>query len=152
MSDTPQIFWSIKEIKEIEFFVDEFSKLESTLDYNYNVDLRPASAEDAVRMTITATYMKTGTSDILMKGKIMTVFLIRDLKSMARINENGTEEVDLPEPLWIALFSIAFTHARAILARSSAGTKYSHMILPPINPQTEFKKLFGPFLKKGRFV
>jgi hypothetical protein len=58
----------------------------------------------------------------------------------------------LPDNLWISLFSIAFTHARAIIAKSSAGTKYGHMLLPIINPVQEFKNLFGPHLQELNFT
>ena len=75
----------------------------------------------------------------------MTGFYIKEMKSYTRIQENGQEAIDIPEPLWVTLFSIAFTHARAILARSSAGTKFTELLMPVINPQQEFQKLFGQF-------
>jgi len=62
---------------------------------------------------------------------------------------DGKEAVDLPDPLWVTLFSISFTHARAMLAHSSAGTKYGHMIMPLINPEQEFKKIFKQELERN---
>ncbi len=121
----------------------------TAMHFNYNVDLNIVVPEELVSLTITATYMDANSKEVFMKGKAMTSYLIKDMKSMSKKAENGSDSVDLPEPLWISLFSIAYTHARALLAKNSAGTKYRHLLLPAINPTTEFKKLFGPHLKES---
>ncbi len=147
MANTPkQIEWAIKEIKELEFMVNEFLDLGPSFDFGYTTEIMPIAAEETLRITVTANYSKTETKEVFLKGKVTTVYLIKDLKSTAKATDNDTEAIDLPEPLWVALFSIAFTHTRAILARSSAGTKFGNMLLPAINPEIEFKKLFGHLL------
>ncbi len=143
-----QIHWAIKEIKELEFFIDEFIDLGPSFDFNYTVEIMPLANEEIVRLGIKVDYAKSDTKELFMRGKVVTSFSIKDLKTLVRKTEDNPDFVDLPEPLWIALFSIAFTHARAILSRSSAGTKYAHMLLPAINPETEFRKLFGNHVKQ----
>ena len=82
-----------------------------------------------------------------MKGRTATTFLIRNMLEYSR-TINDHEEIDLPDPVWITMFSVAFSHARALLAKSSSGTRYGHMLMPLINPEQEFYKLFGPALEK----
>lgn len=142
MDSTKPIEWTIKEIKELEFFVNEFIEPGTMLDTTYKVTIEPIVNEEKIRLLITFYFMKKETKEVIMKSTVMTVYLIRDLKSFAT-KINNLDNVNLPDPLWYMLFGIAFTHTRAILARSSAGSKYSQLIMPPINPEVEFKKLFG---------
>ena len=148
MQDSKPIEWAIKEIKEMEFIVNETIDVGSLIDTNYTVDVLPVVGEEKIQMSITFSYLKNETKEVVMKSKVMTTYLIRDLKSKVKKTDNNIDAVDLPDQLWIALFSIAFTHTRAILARSSAGSKYGHMLMPAINPEIEFKKIFGGRLQK----
>lgn len=147
-SKAKPIEWAIKEIKEQEFLVNEYIQQINGINFNYHVDLTILVPSELISIAITSTYVDATSKEVFMKGRSMTSYQIKNMKLMSRKEENGNDLVDLPEPLWISLFSIAYTHARALLAKSSAGTKYSHMLLPAINPTTEFKKLFGPHLKK----
>ncbi len=144
-----QINFGIQQIKELEFFIDESVNIGEAFDFNYHVELRNEVEHERVIFTITANYFLNKTTEAFMKGKSSTVFLIKDMKNHSRKLSNGSDAVDLPDPLWITLFSIAFTHARALLAKSSSGTKYSHMLMPLINPEHEFIKIFGNHLNKG---
>lgn len=146
MSENKTIQFGIREIKELEFFVDEWKDIDGSFDFNYNVDIFPETNVELLRIVITANYLKTSSKELFLKGKVLTSFFIKDMKTYARKHESGQEGIDIPEPVWVTLFSIAFTHARAILARSAAGTKFSGLLMPVINPPQEFRKLFGKFL------
>lgn len=137
------IEWAINGIKELEFFVDEEIEIGPSFDFNYTVEVTPNPPENKLHLTILVRYTKKDGNVTFMRGKVKTTYLIKNLSSLTKKTADDKEAVDLPDQLWIALFSIAFTHARAILARSSAGTNYSHMLLPAINPENEFKKLFS---------
>lgn len=147
MADNRPIQFGIREIKELEFFVDEWKDIDGSFDFNYNVDILPDINAGLLRIVITVNYFKTSSRELFLRGKVLTGFYIKDMKSYARAYESGQEGIDIPEQVWVTLFSIAFTHARAILARSSAGTKFTGLLMPVINPQQEFQKLFGKFLK-----
>lgn len=140
------IAWAINEIKELEFFVDEELDIGPSFNFNFNVTLNPKPLENKLQFIIHASYIKKETNEVFMKSKVATSYLIKDLHLFSKKTEGGKDAVNLPNPLWIALFSIAFTHTRAILSRSSSGTKYAHMLLPAINPEKEFKKSFGSFI------
>jgi hypothetical protein len=116
-------------------------------DFYYNAIINSKMELEEVHITIAVNYKKKGTTEDFMRGRTSTVFLIQQMKERSALKD-GKEVVDLPDPLWVTLFSISFTHARAMLAHSSAGTKYGHMIMPLVNPETEFKKIFGKELKK----
>jgi hypothetical protein len=146
MDNPKPIEWSIKGIKELEFFVNESLEAGPMIDTSYTINIDPSLTDDKIQMSIAFSFLKNETKELLMKSSVMTVYLIRDLKSFAK-KVDGVDSVNLPDPVWHILFSIAFTHTRAIMARSSAGSKYSHLIMPPVNPEVEFKKLFGKILE-----
>lgn len=147
MADKRQIQFGIREIKELEFFADELKDAGESFDFNYHVDIVLDTKVELLRIEITVNYLNTTSKDVFLRGKVITSFYMKDMKAFARIDDNGQEGIDIPEAVWVTLFSLAFTHARAILARSSAGTKFANMLMPVINPQEEFQKLFGKFLK-----
>lgn len=152
MSTESQIQVAIKEIKELEFMMNEEVEIGAAFDFNYHVSLHNDIANEHVIFTITANYMITKTTEVFMRGKSKTTFLIKDMHKHARKSADGSDDgVDLPDQIWVTLFSIAFTHGRALLAKSSAGTKFSHMLMPIINPDQEFKKIFGHELNKGKY-
>lgn len=147
MADNRPIQFGIREIKELEFFVDEGKESNGSFNFNYNVDILPDLQGELLRIVITANYLKPSSKELFLRGKVSTGFYIKDMKSYARTQQTGQEAIDIPEQVWVTLFSIAFTHARAILARSAAGTKFTGLLMPVINPQKEFQKLFGKYLK-----
>jgi hypothetical protein len=145
-SQSNQIHFAVKEIKELEFFVNEGVPLFDSFDYNYQVNVLHSIPAETIMIIITANYLLPQKTEHFMKGRTATTFLIRNLKNYVKtINEK--EAIDLPDALLVTLFSISFSHARALLAKSSAGTKFSHMLMPLINPEQEFKKFLRNHLE-----
>jgi hypothetical protein len=142
-----QIGYAIKSVKETEYFVDESMELADQCDFHLNASIHTKAEVEEIHFTILANYRKKGTTDDFLKGRTTTVFVIDNLKERVRILD-GKESVDLPDPLWITLFSISYTHARAMLSRSSAGTKFGNMILPLVNPEDQFRTIFKNELLK----
>ena len=144
------IAFGVKEIKVLEFLVDESKEIGENYDFNLRVDVRSDIPSNMVRLIITANYFVTKTQDHFMKGTVLTGFEIQDLKAFSRIMPNGKEAIDFPDNFWITLFSLSVTHARALIARSAAGTNYSNLIMPIINPEQEFKKIFGKEMEQDQ--
>ena len=142
-----QVLFAIRSIRETEYYVNESLHLDEEIDFHYNASIENKVDLEEVHFTITVNYRRKGTAEDYLRGKTISVFTIQNMKSRVSMID-GKEALDLPDPLWVTLFSISFTHARAMLARSAAGTKYSHLIMPLINPEVEFKKLFGAHLQK----
>ena len=136
-----QIGYAIKTVKETEYFVDESMEIGEQCDYLLNAGIDTKTALGEIHFTISYNYRRKGTTEDFLKGKTTSVFIIQNMKERVRIRE-GKETVDLPDPLLTTLFSISYTHARAMLARSAGGTKFGHMILPLINPEEQFKTIF----------
>lgn len=142
-----QIEFAVKEIKELEFFAKEDVNLHDAFDLNYHVDISVRAAIEAIVVSVAADYLVKEDKTLFMKGRTATTFLIRNMANYSK-KINDKEAIDLPDSLWITMFSVAFSHARALLAKSSSGTRYGHMLMPLINPEQEFYKLFGPTLAK----
>lgn len=143
--ETRQIHWSIVEIKETEFFVDESARPDK-VNFGYQVMLDLKVPASLVCFSIIATYVNASTNEVVLKSKSFTSFSIKDMESLSKKTENGQDALDLPDALWISLFSMTYTHARALLAKSAGPTIFKSLMLPPINPEAEFKKLFGPHM------
>lgn len=142
-----QVAYAIKSVKETEYFVDETLELEEQFDFHYNASIHSKVDTEEVHLSITVNYRKKGTNIDFLRGRTTSIFLIQNMKDRANIKD-GKEMIDLPDPLWVTLFSISFSHTRAMLARSAGGTKYGHLIMPLINPEIEFKKLFGEHMQQ----
>jgi preprotein translocase subunit SecB len=145
-SEPMQIQWSILEIKETEFFVDESAK-PGQVNFSYQVVLDIKVAASSVSFSIIATYVNATTNEVILKSKSHTSYGIKNMESFTIKDEKGQDAVDLPDALWISLFSMAYSHARAMMARSAGSTIFKTLVLPPINPEAEFRKLFGPHMK-----
>jgi hypothetical protein len=143
-----QIHWSIVEIKETEFFVDESSNPKQ-VNFGYQIVLDIKAPESLVCFSIIATYVNAANSEVVLKSKSHTSFGIKNMESFTKKDEHGKDAVDLPDAMWISLFSMAYSHARALLAKSAGPTIFKSFLLPPINPEAEFKKLFGPHIKEA---
>jgi hypothetical protein len=146
MNETASIEFGVREIKELEFFVDESKEIDGTYDFNYHVDMLPDVGSETIRIIITANYLNSISKMPFLKGKISTSFYVKNLQSFSRKLTDGKDTFDIAEDVWVTFFSIAFTHARALLGKSSAGTKFMGLLMTVINPQQEFKKLFGKYL------
>lgn len=146
MKSTGQVEWAIKGIQELEFMINESVPLDPKVDFTFTVDISPVVEHESILISIKVVYVNATKKDELLKEKVMTIFSIKDMKSRTQISSEGKPLVDLPEDLWITMFSISFTHTRALLAKSAAGSRFSQMLLPIINPEEQFKRLFGHVL------
>jgi hypothetical protein len=147
MKHEEQVEWAIRGIKELEFMINESVDLDPKVDFKFTVDIAPVIEKESILISITVVYVNTTKKEELLREKVMTIFSIKDMKSRTKFSTDGKPMVDLPEKLWISMFSISFTHTRALLAKSSAGTRFGQMLLPIINPEEQFRKLFGQLLQ-----
>lgn len=143
-----QIQYAIKSVKETEFFTDESLELEAQVDLNYNASIQTKLETEEVLVTIMVSYSSKTTRHDFLRSKVVSSFIIKDMKNYVPAGSSSAG-IDLPDPLWVAMFGISFSHARALLAKSAAATKYAHMTLPLIDPEKEFRKLFAKELEKN---
>ena len=143
-----KIEFGIKGIRLTEFFADESKKKSSDLNLNYRTDINLEIPQSLLRISISPTYSDKDSGDILMRGTVETVFSIKDMQTYARMKEDGSQILDFPEPFWVTVFSISFSHTRALLAHSAGRSAFDAFLLPVINPTVEFRKLFAHQLQK----
>ena len=136
-----QIGFGIKTVKETEFYANESLALDTQIDLVTNAGLDIRIEENEIHLFVSAVYKRKGTGEEYMRGKTISIFLFENLKSRERVKD-GKSAIDLPDPLWVTLFSISYSHARAMLAKSAAGTKFGQMILPLVDPEEHFKNIF----------
>lgn len=142
-----EIGFAIKSIKETEFFVDESLPLDAQIDHVVNAGLEIRTNQNEINFIIFSRFKRKESDEDYLRGKTISTFVFQDLKSREIKKPDGKYAVDLPNPLWITLFSLSYSHARAMLARSAAGTSLSHLLLPIINPDEQFKKIFATELE-----
>ena len=135
--------------RSIEFFVDESKKKPSDLNLNYRTDIHLEIPQNILRVSIAPAFSDKVSNETFMRGKVETVFSIKEMKTYTRVRDDGREIMDFPEHFWVALFSISFSHTRALMAHSAGRSAYDEFLLPVINPTEEFRKLFAQQLQKN---
>ena len=131
----------ILKIKDLGFMINdsidpgEESQIQYNLDLNYNLD------EDWIEFTIEAEFRDSLTEKSYLNGKVLTRFQVKNLKNF--INPQG---INLPPEIMTTMFSMSFTHTRAILAKNTVGSKFGDAYLPIINPV----EVLNHFLGKNR--
>jgi hypothetical protein len=148
MAEQKNIEFGITDIRLTEFFVDESKRKVPGLNLNYRTDINLEIPQNVLRISIAPTFTDKESSETIMRGKVETVFAIKEMKTYSRVREDGGEIIDFPEHFWVTLFSISFSHTRALLAHSAGRTAFAAILLPVINPTTEFRKLFAQQLQK----
>lgn len=143
MADEP-IYFGIKEVRELSFSIDQNAPIleGQQFGFRYHVQLKSLTAEETVTFTIEASFLDNATQVPFVQGKSYTVFSIQNMKKYSRTRD-GEEAIDFPDPLWATLFGIAYTHARALLAVKTAGTRFSTCIMPLIDPASAFRQVFA---------
>jgi len=59
---------------------------------------------------------------------------------MNLLQKTNETQVEMPDDLLVTLMSVSYSSARGILAELTAGTDYSNILLPLVNPQ-DFKTI-----------
>lgn len=149
MDEVKQVGFNVREIKELEFFVDDNKVPGAQVDLLQNAEIKMDIPSDKIQLTIITICHLLGTQETYIRSRVATVFGVKDLRNFGRKRNDGSDAVDLPDPVWVTLYSIAYTHARAILYRNCSRTKLNEFILPIINPDEEFRKLFKAELERS---
>ncbi len=133
----------VRSIKEVAFSIDESYGGEvgsPNIDFNISINVNPLIEE--IGLNIALRYCPVENKEIsLLSFRCFTNFRVSPFKQFEKV-ENETSTVDLPNDLMATLLGIAFSHARAVLAMRTAGTRYQDILLPIINPTETINNLF----------
>lgn len=130
--------FGIERILDSGFFIREQVNVdENKIKLGYGMIFLFDIPNSWVEYVITANFKDTDTDISFLYGSVLTRFIIKDLAGYLDENKN----IVFPNHSLETLFSIAFTHMRAILSKNVAGSKYSNIIVPIINPAQVFNEL-----------
>lgn len=123
-------------IREIQFSIDDKYKggtadLKINLSATFDVD----TPNDKIKVEVGSRfYSEKNEAVSLIDFRCVTDFGVSTLEKFERKQTGENAVANLPQELLTTLLSIAFSHARAMLATKTTGTKYSDTLLPIINP------------------
>ena len=136
--ETPEFTYGIIRILDCGFGIQELISPElDKITVGYGMNFGINTEENWVQYVIKADFMDSETNSVFLSGTSLTRFNVTNLKGF--IKENN--DMLLPDGFLETLFGIAFTHMRAILAKNIAGSKFSNIIVPIVNPNPLFKDL-----------
>lgn len=131
-------------IREVQFSIDDNYKgdtadLKINLSATFNVD----APNDSIKVEVGSRFYSEKDQEVsLIDFRCVTDFGVSSLKEFERTRAEENAVTNLPQELLTTLLSIAFSHARAMLAIKTAGTKYSDTLLPIINPNDIIYHMF----------
>jgi hypothetical protein len=140
---TPVIY-GIERIVDCGFSVEEAVNIDpGGIQIGYGMNFVYSIEENWIQFTI-RTDFKNANNESFFTGTVLTKFSASNLTQF--LGENG--KVFLPVGFPEMLFGISFSHMRAILAKNIAGTKFSSLIVPIINPTDLFSNLLQINIEK----
>lgn len=139
MSALESISIRILNIKDIEFFVDE--TLDSVLQAEVSIEqsLRIDIPTKTFEIILTVSFLNN--NYVFMRGKTSNTFEILEMDQLIPKDEN--DKIDLPEDTLAIILGLSLSHTRALMAKNGAGTKFSNILLPILDPKVVAKDLFN---------
>ena len=138
--DSGPIDLVIVRIADLGFEVNESVIPLETYGIGYSLVWSFNSNENWVEFILKAEYRSLDTEPIFMMANVLTRFFIKDLQNFILMKEEK-ETLDLPNHVMVTMFSITFTHTRAIMSKNCASSKFKDYYLPLINPAESLQQL-----------
>ena len=133
-----QVEIGILKIRDLGFFLDEIIDSGENSQLVYNLNIGQNSEEEWIEFILEAQFKNNITHETFMSGKAATRFFVKNLKNFV-----SNETIALPPDAMTTMFSMSFTHTRAILSKNMAGTKFDKMYLPIVNPNELLNSFFN---------
>lgn len=115
-----------------EELLNELFDAPGALAVNMNTSLNIDKEKSTISLDVGTELVKKETGSVLVGHLGRTSFLI---KGLDRVYDKEQDAYNLPDGLLIQLYSIAYTHARALLATEISPTVYKDKyFLPVVNP------------------
>jgi hypothetical protein len=129
--------FGILKILDCGFTIEESFLDEPNIEIGYAMHLVYDIENNWFQINVKVDFLYPQTGNVFMSGTVLTKFVIKNF-----INFIGEDQkLKMPSGSIEALFSIAFGHLRAILAKNSAGSRFSNIIVPIISPGPLFNEL-----------
>lgn len=127
--------FSFKEI-EAERIDQIFSK-QNALSLNTNTSINIDKEKSSITIDINTFLVDQAKNEVLVEHSGRTVYVLKGLEDIYNKENNN---FDFPDGLLIQLFSIAYSHARALLATETSPTIYKDKYVLPVIDPTAFLK------------
>lgn len=136
ISQIHSLKFSFKDI-EIER-LNQIFETQNALALNTSTSFNIDKEKSTIIIDINTQLVDNEKENVLVEHSGRTVYIVKGLDSVYNEDENN---FDLPDGLVIQLFSIAYSHARALLATEISPTIYKDKyMLPVIDPRVFLKK------------
>ena len=127
--------FNVLEIRDLGFTVNEHLPAELPTDWISSVDVGFSETSNWIEVTVGVDF-RDEQEKTLVSGRVLTRFFVSQLEQY--FSPDREYILTLPNDYDLTLFSLSFTHTRAILTKNLAGTKYSKVIVPLVNPNEFF--------------
>lgn len=135
ISQIHSLKFSFKDI-ELDRVIRIFEE-QNTLALDTNTSLDIDKEKSTVTIDISTNLIDKVEDEVLVEHSGRTVFLINGLD---KVYNEDNENFDLPDSLIIQLFSLAYSHARALLATEISPTIYKDKYILPVIDPSQFLK------------
>ena len=137
MENQPEGFgFNVLRVFDSVFFVEEAHNPKAEdVEISYGLAIQPDTEGSWVQYNIRVDF-STKDTKVFATGTVVTKFGIQELKQYII-----DESIIWPPGVLEAMFSISFSHTRALMAKNMAPTKFSKYIVPLINHVPVFNEL-----------
>lgn len=134
----PPFEYGIARILDCGFSLEEGIDVKSdNIQYGYGMNFIFSVEESWIQFVIRTDFKDGTTKNSFLTGTVLTKYSINNLSAF--VDDNQT--VQFPSGSLETLFGMAFTHMRAIISKNIAGSKFSWIVVPIVNPNTLFPEL-----------
>jgi hypothetical protein len=129
---------AIHKIQELDFYVNDEDIKKREIEFYLKVDTQFNLGEDVIKFDVRPVFhVKNHPEEHVLSNTSRTVFKTKGLREF--LDEEN--KLNIPDQYLITMLSISITHARALLSKSSLGSRFSNLFIPIVNPAAIFKDL-----------
>ncbi len=111
---------------------------QNMLTINMNITLNIDKEKSSITIDVTTELIENANEKVLIEHSGRTIYQVKGLEG---VHDVENDQYDIPDELLIQLYSIAYSHSRALLATEISPTMYKDKyFLPVINPSELIKK------------
>lgn len=137
-NEEPEFGFVIERVLDCGFAIQEsINPEEGKMQIGYGMTFLFSADEGWVQFILKANFKNTEVDQLFLTGTALTRFRVNNLISFKKKDN----KIHFPDGFLESMFGISFTHLRAFMSKNVAGSRFSHIIVPVINPFTLFKEL-----------
>jgi hypothetical protein len=137
--------FEVARILDCGFMIEEIVTPEpNNIDVGYGMNFVFDVQNSWIQYGIRADFRDKLSNTTFISGTVLTRFGIDNLSSFV----NADNKIDFPAGSLEMLFSIAFSHMRAIVSKNVAGSRFTNIVVPIVKPNELFIELLNINIEK----